>query len=361
VKWFVLGAGATLPITGGTLSGPLILAADPAVALGAATKQYADAGSAAAEHNVGRSYIHNGLMNIAQRGAGPFSANGYTLDRFTQYMAGGDTLSTSQVAATDADRAAIGDESCVSYMQCTFAGTNTATSQCEQSQPAESVRRFAGKTMTISLWAKASVGSPRLCLSYSQNFGQGGSPSATVYGVFGTTPALTTAWARYSFTATIPSSAGKILGTTVGTDQLSLFFWLSAAPSNTAATIPSGGIGVQSGTIGIWGVQLELGGSATPLEKLDPRNDLANCQRFYQTGQAAWNGYGAAGQAIGAFSAFPVTMRAGPTMTITGANYTNASGAGIQNTVPYGMQFFALATATGNSAFNGAFTASADL
>jgi hypothetical protein len=36
-------AGAALPLAGGTLTGPLLLAADPTVALQAATKQYADA------------------------------------------------------------------------------------------------------------------------------------------------------------------------------------------------------------------------------------------------------------------------------------------------------------------------------
>ena len=44
VKWTSTGAatGLYLPITGGTLTGDLILNRDPAVALGAATKQYID-------------------------------------------------------------------------------------------------------------------------------------------------------------------------------------------------------------------------------------------------------------------------------------------------------------------------------
>ena len=42
-------------------------------------------------------------------------------------------------------------------------------------------------------------------------------------------------------------------------------------------------VGVQSGSIAIWGVQLEIGSVATPLEKPDPQQDLAKCQRFYQT------------------------------------------------------------------------------
>jgi hypothetical protein len=42
VKWTISGVGGYLPITGGTLTGPLVLAADPTDALGASTKQYVD-------------------------------------------------------------------------------------------------------------------------------------------------------------------------------------------------------------------------------------------------------------------------------------------------------------------------------
>jgi hypothetical protein len=44
-RLYGLGNGAwspVLPLTGGTLTGPLYLAADPAAALGAATRQYVD-------------------------------------------------------------------------------------------------------------------------------------------------------------------------------------------------------------------------------------------------------------------------------------------------------------------------------
>lgn len=43
-KWTANGLGtAYLPLAGGSLSGPLVLAADPTLALGAVTKQYVDA------------------------------------------------------------------------------------------------------------------------------------------------------------------------------------------------------------------------------------------------------------------------------------------------------------------------------
>src|SRR3954469_9554985 len=43
IKWVIPTApGPYLPLTGGTLSGPLILSGDPTLPLGAATKQYID-------------------------------------------------------------------------------------------------------------------------------------------------------------------------------------------------------------------------------------------------------------------------------------------------------------------------------
>ena len=80
----------------------------------------------------------------------------------------------------------------------------------------------------------------------------------------------------------------------------------------------AGNIGVQSGTIQFWGVQLEVGSTATPLEKPDPQQELAKCQRFYTVlRNVTFGGY--AGQTTPAvwFSLpMPVTMRAAPTSVV---------------------------------------------
>src|SRR5215467_846161 len=63
-----------LPLTGGTVSGNLTVT-------GTATLPNAVAEPAL--NNVGRSYIHNGLFNVQQRGAGSWAANfAYTADRW---------------------------------------------------------------------------------------------------------------------------------------------------------------------------------------------------------------------------------------------------------------------------------------
>jgi len=261
--------------------------------------------------NVGRNLLHNGLFNIQQRGAGPWTTAVYTADRWqTSFVNDTDTLSL--VALADSDRTQIGDEAAITTMQWACTGSATASSYSQFIQKIEGVRRLSGKTVTVSFWAKATSGTPRLGIGWLQLFGSGGSPSATVSGNYGVTSALSATWQRYNFTAAIPSAAGKTFGTTANTDYTQFEFWLSDQGTYAGR---SGGIGVQTGTVQLWGIQLEIGTAATPLEKLDPRYDMSNCQRFYQTiGQfyvVAWLGDG---NAYYATFTFP-NMRAVPTLT----------------------------------------------
>jgi hypothetical protein len=68
-----------LALSGGTLTGPLTLAANPAAALQPATKQYVDA----LPTGMGDNRIINGDMLVNQRGVtGGATANGYSLDQW---------------------------------------------------------------------------------------------------------------------------------------------------------------------------------------------------------------------------------------------------------------------------------------
>jgi hypothetical protein len=353
-----------LALAGGTMTGPLTLAADPSAALQPATKQYVDAkpsgatvlatapsspvpgqlwwdsvggqlyvyyndgtsqqwvpastvpGNTAAANNVGRNLIHNPLFNIAQRGVGPFTTAGYTLDRW--YAAqGADAISLTQ--GTLASDPQIGDEAVKSYLRNAFTGNAGAGGVVTVYQPIEDVRRLAGKTITVSFWAVATP-ALKLGISLDQYFGTGGSPSSPIQGA-GQSVTLSTSWARYTLTFALPSAAGKTLGTN-NDSMTSVFFWGSSGSSNA---VRAGNIGVQSGVISITGVQLEVGGVATPLEKPDPRYDLANCQRFYQQHlQVLMNGYNAATVGIYGDYFLPVTMRAAPTVTFANVSYANA-------------------------------------
>jgi hypothetical protein len=118
---------------------------------------------------------------------------------------------------------------------------------------------------------------------------------------------------------------------------------------------------VQSTFIQLWGVQLEIGTVATPLEKPDPQQDLAKCQRFYQTYVVMMTAYQGASSGFNYFFPFSTMMRAAPVIAFQGTSYINASG--ITSNGTYGSGFIpqATATATGLVQFASTFTASADL
>jgi hypothetical protein len=344
--WFATGITAYVPMT---------LSADPTAALGAATKQYVDATPAL--HNIGRNLLHNPLFNVAQRGAGVWTAfSVYTADRWIT-GGGSDAISVSLGSATDTVRTAIGDEAANSYLANTFTGNAAAAAISFLEQRMEDVRRLAGKTVTISFFAAAS-GALKLGVNLIQWFGTGGSPSAPVNALAtGAAVTLAPAWARYSVTISVPSIVGKTLGTNSDSANWLRLYYSSGATGAAQA----GNIGVQSGTIQLWGVQLEIGSVATPLEKPDPRYDLANCQRFYQviTG-LSYNGYSASGTTITFWWPLIVTMRASPTLSVAwGANTNITPGLYVSGT---GLYVSAASTATGQFGINlNSATASADL
>ena len=311
-----------------------------------------------AQNNTGRNLVHNALFNVAQRGAGAFTAFGaYTLDRWV--LNGSlDTASVGQFVLTDADRAQIGDEAANICLQNGFTGNAAAGASNNLVQRIEDVRRLAGKTITVSFYAKAVTGTPKLGVNMSQNFGTGGSPSASVTVLsVGNSVTLSTVWTRFSMTIAVPSIAGKTLGTS-SDHYIGLQFWFSAGATLSAT---AGNIGVQSGTVYLWGVQLEIGSVATPLDYGGtPQQQLAACQRYYQVGQLLGNGYSVASVTVSASSLLPVLMRATPTVAL-GSNFSTGVNTPTLGTVVGGVFANALTTATAGYSVNCTFTASADL
>lgn len=285
--------------------------------------------------DTGRNLIHNPVMTVAQRGIGPFTANGYGLDRWKIYLSS-DTVSHSQQAFPITGLAGV-DESATNYWGNTFTGNAAATALNIGYQLIEKVKRLSNKTVTVSFYAVASSGTPKLGVSLDQNFGSGGSPSSPVNGT-GQSVTLSTTWTRYSLTFTIPSVTGLTLGSN-GDDSTALNFWYSAGSNfNTR----SGSVGVQSGTIMLWGVQLEIGSVMTPLANRDPADDLALCQRFYFAASSfLWSGYGTSGNSsFYGTTCFPVVMRATPSVVITGTNgYGNASAGTLNAVTPSSATF----------------------
>lgn len=306
-------------------------------------------------HNTGRNLLHNPLFNVAQRGVGPFGTTGATLDRWS-VVGVTDTASIAQAALTAADRAAIGDESGSGSLQNTFTGNAGAGAFHLITQRVEDVRRLGNKTVTVSFWAIA-TGTLKLGINMFQSPGTGGSPAGGGRFATGTQVTVTTTWARYTATFTLSSTSGMTMGTN-NDHYTGVEFWFSSGATNNAN---AGNIGVQSGLVKLWGVQLEIGSVATQLDKPDPRYDLSNCQRFYQVGIVNFQGYGTAGGGYGAQMPFVDRMRANPTITLSGQSYVNASSAAVSNISVSNALFLALTVATGSLVWGANYTASADL
>jgi len=303
---------------------------------GAVTLQQADVAAVGALHDDGRNLVMNGCFNIAQRGSTAFSTSGYTLDRWRLDLAL-DTTTVQQIDNDDAHRTQIGDEAATKLMFVGVTGNAGAGAFTVVSQFIEDVRRLAGKAVTVSFWAYATAGTPKIGVAAQQIFGTGGSPSAPV-AINGTPVTLSTTAARYSVTFTYPSIIGKTVGTNPDHYSRLALFFSSGATNNAFA----GGIGVQTANFLLWGVQLEIGSVATPLDYGGtPQQQLAACQRFYQVYTNATlhsNGSGTFGGAISTYL-FSVTLRGSPTITPYGATGTATGTINIPYVAPTGVSF----------------------
>jgi hypothetical protein len=262
----------------------------------------------------GKNAIINGDFNINQRGFSSTTGDGFGLDRWKQVQADG--TSTYSVQTFTLGTAPVVGYEAKNFARVAISGQTLSGAATILIQPIESVRTFANQTVTISFWAKANSGTPAIAIELQQYFGTGGSPSATV-NTYAGKATISTSWARYSITATVPSISGKTIGSN-NNDALNLNIWLSSG-SNTAAR--TGSIGIQNNTFDIWGVQVEQGSVPTAFQTATGtiQGELAACQRYYfrNTGGSAYSRI-AATISTGSTTAiaavyFPVQMRVKPT------------------------------------------------
>ncbi|HJZ21147.1 MAG TPA: hypothetical protein VJ226_09330 [Bradyrhizobium sp.] len=260
--------------------------------------------------STGRNQLLNALFNVQQRGVGPFTTTAaYTADRWVLGLTG-DTNSVTLAALTDTDRAQIGDETATACLQDVVTGAATAANFSILTQRTEDVRRLSGKTVTFSIWAKASA-ALNLGLVVGQSFGTGGTPSAAVPSaaiVF----ALTTTWQRFTATFVLGSAAAKTMGT--ANDHGS---YVQLAFSSGTTNAAAYGVGAQSGTFQLWGAQLEVGPLACALEKRLIGQEISLCQRYYQAGNFEFDGGSISTKPFGGSIELPVLMRSPPTVTVT--------------------------------------------
>ena len=245
-----------------------------------------------------RNAIINGDFSINQRGfTSTTTTASYGFDRWYGQWSGGTVTYSAQ--AFTLGNAISGQESPNFARLVTASQTGANTDFARLEQRIESVRTFAGQTVTVSFWAKVGSGTPKIAIELQQYFGSGGSPSAQVNTYAGQIT-LSTSWVRYSVTATLPSISGKTIGTD-GKDMLGLYIYTSAGSDYNSRT---GTLGYQNITFDIWGVQVEAGSVATPFERRPPQVELALCQRYC----VAWRNAGGGADAIGYGNAYSATI-----------------------------------------------------
>jgi hypothetical protein len=257
-----------------------------------------------------RNAIINGSMSVWQRG-GTFTnqALTYAADRWIGNRAGnagGQDISYISVAGS-----AFPGPYAMKWQR--TAG-NTSVAGMYQYYTIETIDSLplAGKTVTLSFYAKAGANLSASGGLLTVNLVYGTGANQRVYAFTGATVAgsvaasLTTTPTRFSVTAAIPANA-----TEVGL----MFFW---TPVGTAGADDS---------VVFSHVQLEQGAYATPFEIIPYAEELARCKRYYQAlGPTILSGYQGAGGVFYGSWPLPVELRASTTPVFSSINYNNSSG-----------------------------------
>jgi hypothetical protein len=279
----------------------------------------ADGWTAAGGVSSGNAII-NGAFEINQRGFTSSTAtNTYMFDRWRTTLGGASGTATYSAQTFPANDAPLDSAEQTNFLRVVTTGQTNTNSFANFLTFIENVRTLAGERVTLSFYAKAATGTPKIFAEIDQNFGSGGSTRVlTPVSSF----TLSDSWERFNFTVTLPSVDGKTIG---ASNFLSANFWVSAGSDFNSRT---NSLGIQSNTFDIWGVQLEAGPVATPFRRNanSLQGELAACQRYFFVLTPPTTGYTklASGyvqnanivQACGPIS-HPVTMRAAPTVTFT--------------------------------------------
>lgn len=193
---------------------------------------------------INKNYLINGGFDIWQRGASQTEFGYGSDDRWLNENIGSTKVHSRQEFAPG--QADVPDN--LKYFSKTIVtSVSGIANRCNKRQRIEDVRTLAGKTATLSFWAKADA-SKNIAIEFIQVFGSGG--SVVVTGIGSQKVTLTTDWQRFIITVNIPSISGK----TIGDDSyLAVNFWYDAGTFEDDRT---DGLGQQSGTFDIAQVKL---------------------------------------------------------------------------------------------------------
>ena len=275
-----------------------------------------------------RNLIINGNFAINQRGGSNTTINTYALDRWRSYGGPmGFTISQQDVLST------LSTSKYAMRFQRASGNTQTNNTGVVQGIESKNCEGLAGTQLTVSFKARAGAD---LSSDLDARFFYGTGTDENPVGMTGQTNdggtdfTLTTSFATYTKTVTVPAS----------TTQISLTF--AVTPTGTAGT---------NDWFEVAEVQVERGSVATPFEHRSYGDELARCQRYYykifEGTSTTYYGIGSTrGTNQGDFVVpFPVTMRTAPTALETHGTAShfafNFAGA---NKAATGISFMAAST-----------------
>ena len=250
-----------------------VLVADSSTSTGLAWK------SVATPYAAGKNAIINGDFRINQRAFTSTTTTGtYGFDRWVLIANDGTTTYSAQTF-TPGTAPVAGYEG-INFARIASTGQTSVNAYSILVQKIEDVRTFAGQRITISFWAKASSGTPKVSVNVYQDFGSGGSVGVYSYPDTAALQNVTinTSWTRYSFSISVAGISGKTIGTG---SFLQVYLWTSAGGTYNSQT---NSMGIQSATIDFWGVQVEAGSVATPFQTATGslQGELAACMRYFE-------------------------------------------------------------------------------
>lgn len=319
-----------------------------------------------------RQAIINGNFDVWQRGTSfnitgsPFTL--YGADRWRESVnADGGTLPALTVTRQQLTAGDIPNS--FYFHRITTDGAGSAlgnSSNYTTEQPIENGTRLLcglGKSVTVSFWARSSIPGKKLAINIVQEYGTGGTPSASEQ-LVGETFTLTNEWKSYTVTFVTNTLIGKTFGTN-NNDILRMRFWNQWGVNFiTRLNAASAESFVGAGDIDIAQVKVNAGDAELPFPPRSFAEELALCQRYYEKslrlavvpGSAADQSGLCVAQAsntseLFASIIFQVAKRITPTITLYSYNGTASKVAAVGTSADVGTTVTASAANIGDHGF----------
>jgi len=206
-----------------------------------------------------RNLIINGAMQVWQRGTSA-SSYGYAADRWYLNGSGATVTMTQQSFAVEQEDVPFNPKYYLNL------NVTTGNNNCGIHYKHEGTHEFDNKTLTLSFYAKSS-NARELTIQF-QTVADSGTEIVN-HTVTSSTFTPTSSWQRYTFQLTAADMSG--VRTYAGNDYTVIVISQGSDTSTSAWQLD------------ITGVQLEVGSVATPFEHRSYGEELALCQRYYQT------------------------------------------------------------------------------